>query len=77
MGGPAEAAQDLPSTAIADTSRGYYVRVTEVQQIMRDESPFVFLLQGGTQVAYSNDLEGFVYTGSTLGRIDPYTLSRK
>lgn len=50
---------------------------TEIQQIMKDESPFVFLIQPGVQVAYSTELDGFVYTSTTLGRVDPYALSWK
>lgn len=48
----------------------------QVQRLMLDESPFVFLVQGGTQVAYNANIEGFIYTSSALGRIDPYTMSK-
>ncbi len=49
---------------------------TEVQQIMLDESAFVFLVQSGTQVAYNSDIQGFTYNSTALGRIDPYTMSK-
>jgi peptide/nickel transport system substrate-binding protein len=49
---------------------------TEIQQIMLDESAFVFLVQSGTQVAYNAAIDGFVYTSTALGRIDPYTMSK-
>lgn len=48
----------------------------EVQEIMKDESVFVFLVQSGTQVAYSTNVQNFVYLGTTLGRIDPYLMSK-
>jgi peptide/nickel transport system substrate-binding protein len=48
---------------------------TAIQQHMLDESPFVFLVQSGTQVAYNAALQNFTYT-SALWRIDPYTLSK-
>jgi peptide/nickel transport system substrate-binding protein len=48
---------------------------TAIQQRMLDESPFAFLVQSGTQVAYNANLQNFTYT-SALWRIDPYTLSK-
>lgn len=49
----------------------------DVQTIMKDESAFVFLVQSGTQVAYSSRIDNFVYTGSTLGRVAPWVMSIK
>lgn len=49
---------------------------TDVQRLMLDESAFVFVVQSGTQVAYNANVAGFAYTGSALGRIDPYTMSK-
>jgi hypothetical protein len=43
---------------------------------MLDESPFVFLVQSGTQVAYNANIKGFVYLGTTAGRVDPYLMSK-
>jgi peptide/nickel transport system substrate-binding protein len=48
---------------------------SDVQSLMLDESPFVFLVQSGTQVAYNSRIENFVYTGTTVGRVDPYVMS--
>jgi peptide/nickel transport system substrate-binding protein len=59
-------------TADADRNAAF----TEIQQIMLDESPFVFLVQSGTQVAYNADIKGFVYLGTTAGRVDPYLMSK-
>lgn len=49
---------------------------SEIQRIMLDESPFAFLVQSGTQVAYNANIEGFTYSSTALGRIDPYTMSK-
>jgi len=48
---------------------------TDIQQRMLDESPFAFLVQSGSQVAYNAALQNFTYT-SALWRIDPYTMSK-
>ncbi len=48
---------------------------TDVQTIMLDESPFVFLVQSGIQVAYNNRVQDFVYTGTSQGRVGPYLYS--
>ncbi len=60
------------ATADADRAAAF----TEIQQIMLDESPFVFLVQSGTQVAYNANLKNFVYLGTTAGRVDPYLMSK-
>lgn len=60
------------ATARADRESAF----TEIQQIMLDESPFVFLVQSGTQVAYNANIKGFVYSSTALGRVDPYTMSK-
>ncbi|MFN8453089.1 MAG: hypothetical protein U0401_00195 [Anaerolineae bacterium] len=60
------------ATADADRSAAF----TDIQNIMLDESPFVFLVQSGTQVGYNANLKGFVFLGSTAGRIDPYLMSK-
>jgi peptide/nickel transport system substrate-binding protein len=49
---------------------------TGIQDIMLDESPFVFLVQSGVQVAYNASLQGFTYSDSALGRVDPYLMSK-
>ncbi len=49
---------------------------TEIQQRMLAESPFVFVVQNGTQVAYSSAIKGFTYDSVALGRINPYTMSK-
>lgn len=49
---------------------------TKIQSIMLDESPFVFVVQSGTQVAYSASIKNFYYLGTTAGRIDPYLMSK-
>lgn len=49
---------------------------TRIQEISLDESPFVFLVQSGTQVAYNANITGFVYDDTALGRINPYTMSK-
>lgn len=49
---------------------------TEIQERMLTESPFVFVVQNGTQVAYNSAIEGFVYDSIALGRINPYTMSK-
>jgi peptide/nickel transport system substrate-binding protein len=59
-------------TADADRAAAF----TEIQQIMLDESPFVFLVQSGTQVAYNANLKNFVYLGTTAGRVSPYLMSK-
>lgn len=59
-------------TADADRNAAF----TEIQQIMLDESPFVFLVQSGTQVAYNANLKDFIYLGTTAGRVDPYLMSK-
>jgi ABC-type transport system substrate-binding protein len=59
-------------TADADRAAAF----TEIQQIMLEESPFVFLVQSGTQVAYNANLKNFVYLGTTAGRVDPYLMSK-
>lgn len=59
-------------TADADRNAAF----TQIQQIMLDESPFVFLVQSGTQVAYNANLKNFVYLGTTAGRVDPYLMSK-
>ena len=48
---------------------------TDVQTIMLDESAFAFLVQSGTQVAYSSRIQDFVYTGTTNGRVAPWVYS--
>lgn len=48
---------------------------TDVQTIMLDESAFAFLVQSGTQVAYSSRVQDFVYTGTTNGRVAPWVYS--
>jgi peptide/nickel transport system substrate-binding protein len=60
------------ATDLADREAAF----TDIQSIMLDENAFVFLVQSGTQVAYNANIEGFAYTGSALGRIDPYTMSK-
>lgn len=60
------------ATADADRAAAF----TDIQNIMLDESPFVFLVQSGTQVGYNANLKGFVFLGSTAGRIDPYLMSK-
>lgn len=60
------------ATAKADREAAF----TEVQKIMLDESPFVFLVQSGVQVAYNAKIKGFTYSSTALGRIDPYTMSK-
>lgn len=60
------------ATADADRAAAF----TDVQNIMLDESPFVFLVQNGTQVAYNAKLKGFVFLGIVAGRIDPYLMSK-
>ena len=60
------------ATAPADREAAF----TEIQRIMLDESPFVFLVQSGTQVAYNANIKGFTYSSTALGRIDPYTMSK-
>ena len=60
------------ATAPADREAAF----TDIQKIMLDESAFVFLVQSGSQVAYNANIQGFAYTGSALGRIDPYTMSK-
>ncbi len=59
-------------TADADRSAAF----TQIQQIMLDESPFVFLIQSGTQVAYNANIKNFFYLGTTAGRVDPYLMSK-
>ncbi len=49
---------------------------TEIQERMLTESPFVFAVQNGTQVAYNSAVKGFVYDSVALGRINPYTMSK-
>ncbi len=49
---------------------------TEIQQRMLVESPFVFVVQNGTQVAYNSAIKGFTYDSVALGRINPYTMSK-
>jgi peptide/nickel transport system substrate-binding protein len=49
---------------------------TQIQSVMLDESPFVFLVQSGTQVAYNANIQNFYYLGTTGGRIDPYLMSK-
>jgi len=49
---------------------------TEIQQRMLTESPFVFVVQNGTQVAYNSAIKGFTYDSVALGRINPYTMSK-
>jgi peptide/nickel transport system substrate-binding protein len=61
-------------TVTADADRA--AAFTDIQNIMLDESPFVFLVQGGTQVAYNANIKGFVYLGTTAGRVDPYLMSK-
>lgn len=60
------------ATAAADREAAF----TEIQKIMLDESPFVFLVQSGVQVAYNAKIKGFTYSSTALGRIDPYTMSK-
>ncbi len=59
-------------TADADRTAAF----TEIQSIMLDESPFVFVVQSGTQVAYNANIKGFVYLGTVAGRVDPYLMSK-
>jgi peptide/nickel transport system substrate-binding protein len=59
-------------TADADRAAAF----TEIQTIMLDESPFAFLVQSGTQVAYNASIKNFVYLGTTAGRVDPYLMSK-
>jgi peptide/nickel transport system substrate-binding protein len=59
-------------TADADRAAAF----TDIQNIMLDENPFVFLVQSGTQVAYNANIKGFVYLGTTAGRVDPYLMSK-
>ncbi len=47
---------------------------TAAQELMLDESAFAFLVQPGLQVAYRDEVEGFVYNNQW--RIDPYTMSK-
>lgn len=60
------------ATATEDRNAAF----TEVQQLMLEESPFVFLVQSGTQVAYNSDIQNFTYTSTALGRIDPYLMTK-
>lgn len=60
------------ATADADRAAAF----GDIQNIMLDESPFVFLVQNGTQVVYNAKLKGFVFLGIVAGRIDPYMMSK-
>lgn len=60
------------ATADADRAAAF----GDIQNIMLDESPFVFLVQSGTQVAYNAKIKGFVFLGTVAGRVDPYLMSK-
>ncbi len=59
---------------VATDLAGREAAFTGVQNIMLDESPFAFLMQNGTQVAYRASLKGFAFNNQW--RVHPYTMSK-
>jgi peptide/nickel transport system substrate-binding protein len=59
------------ATDVAERERAF----TDIQRIMQDESPFAFLVQTGTQVAYNNRIQNFIFSGTGQGRVAPYLYS--